>query len=49
MYDADQWPKGPNCRDFVFITGDLAERLSRVEVDVKTDASDHQPVLVELT
>lgn len=49
IYDTDQWPKGPNCRDFVFITGDLAERLSRVEVDVKTDASDHQPVLVELT
>jgi len=49
IYDADQWPKGPNCRDFVFLTGDLAERLRRVEVDVKTDASDHQPVLVELT
>jgi len=48
IYDADQWPKGPNCRDFVFLTGDLAERLRRVEVDVKTDASDHQPVLVEL-
>ena len=48
IYDADQWPKGPNCRDFVFLTGDLAEQLRRVEVDVKTDASDHQPVLVEL-
>ncbi len=48
IYDADQWPKGPNCRDFVFLTGDLTERLRRVEVDVKTDASDHQPVLVEL-
>jgi endonuclease/exonuclease/phosphatase family metal-dependent hydrolase len=49
IYDADQWPKGPNCRDFVFLTGDRAERLRRLEVDVKTDASDHQPVLVELT
>lgn len=48
IYDADQWPKGPNCRDFVFLTGDLMERLRRVAVDVKTDASDHQPVLVEL-
>ena len=48
IYDADQWPKGPNCRDFVFLTGDLTELLRRVEVDVKTDASDHQPVLVEL-
>jgi len=49
IYDADQWPKGPNCRDFVFLTRELAERLRRIEVDVKTDASDHQPVLVELT
>jgi endonuclease/exonuclease/phosphatase family metal-dependent hydrolase len=48
IYDADQWPKGPNCRDFVFLSGDLTERLRRVEVDVKTGASDHQPVLVEL-
>ena len=47
IYDADQWPKGPNCRDFVFVTGDLAGRLRRISVDVKTDASDHQPVLVE--
>jgi endonuclease/exonuclease/phosphatase family metal-dependent hydrolase len=48
VYDAEQWTKGPNCRDFVFLTDDLADRLGRVEVDVKTDASDHQPVLVEL-
>ena len=48
IYDADQWPKGPNCRDFVFVTDDLAPRLRRITVDVKTDASDHQPVLVEL-
>ena len=48
IYDADQWPKGPNCRDFVFVTSDLAGRLRRITVDVKTNASDHQPVLVEL-
>lgn len=48
IYDADQWPKGPNCRDFVFVTDDLAPRLRRIAVDVKTDASDHQPVLIEL-
>ncbi|MGH7123513.1 MAG: endonuclease/exonuclease/phosphatase family protein, partial [Stellaceae bacterium] len=48
IYDADQWPKGPNCRDFVFVTSDLAGRLRRVAVDVRTDASDHQPVLIEL-
>jgi endonuclease/exonuclease/phosphatase family metal-dependent hydrolase len=48
IYDADQWPKGPNCRDFVFVTTDLAPRLRRIAIDVKTDASDHQPVLVEI-
>jgi endonuclease/exonuclease/phosphatase family metal-dependent hydrolase len=48
IYDADQWPKGPNCRDFVFVTSDLVPRLRRIAVDVKTNASDHQPVLVEL-
>jgi endonuclease/exonuclease/phosphatase family metal-dependent hydrolase len=47
IYDVDQWPKGPNCRDFVFLTDDLAHRLRRIEVDVKTPHSDHQPVLVE--
>jgi endonuclease/exonuclease/phosphatase family metal-dependent hydrolase len=48
IYDADQWPKGPNCRDFVFLTSDLAGRLRRIEVDERTAASDHQPVLIEL-
>ena len=48
IYDADQWPKGANCRDFVFLTDDLARRLRRIAVDGKTAASDHQPVLVEL-
>ena len=47
IYDADQWPKGANCRDFVFLTDDLARRLRCIEVDGKTAASDHQPVLVE--
>jgi endonuclease/exonuclease/phosphatase family metal-dependent hydrolase len=48
IHDAAQWPTGPNCRDFFFVTEDLAGRVRRVEVDVATDASDHQPVLLEL-
>ena len=36
------------CFDFVFVTQDLAPRVRRVEVNSATDASDHQPVLVEL-
>lgn len=48
LYDRVQWVDGPDCRDFIFATEDLAGRIRRVEVNGKTDASDHQPVLVEL-
>jgi len=39
---------GPACCDFFFVSADLAARLLRLEVDAATDASDHQPVLLEL-
>ncbi len=48
LYDHAQWTEGPDCRDFIFTTEDLTGRIRRVEVDTKTDASDHQPVLIEL-
>jgi endonuclease/exonuclease/phosphatase family metal-dependent hydrolase len=48
VHDHAQWPNGPDCRDFVFVTEDLAPRIRRVEVDVDTASSDHQPVLLEL-
>jgi endonuclease/exonuclease/phosphatase family metal-dependent hydrolase len=48
LYDHTQWTDGPDCRDFIFTTEDLTGRIRRVEVDGKTDASDHQPVLIEL-
>jgi endonuclease/exonuclease/phosphatase family metal-dependent hydrolase len=38
----------PCCFDFVFVTADLAPRIKRVEVEPSTQASDHQPVMVEL-
>jgi endonuclease/exonuclease/phosphatase family metal-dependent hydrolase len=38
----------PYCCDFVFVTEDLAPRLKRVRVDGETQASDHQPVVIEL-
>ena len=37
----------PYCCDFVFVTEDLAPRVSAVRVDVDCQASDHQPLLVE--
>ena len=38
----------PYCCDFVFVSGDLAPRISAVRVDPDCTASDHQPVIVEL-
>lgn len=38
----------PKACDFIFVTEDLADRVSRVIVDETTRASDHQPVLIEL-
>ena len=38
----------PDCRDFIFVTEDMAGRVVRMKVDGETAASDHQPVLIEL-
>lgn len=43
-----RYSKTPYCCDFVFVSADLAPRVRRVEVDVDTRDSDHQPVLLEL-
>jgi len=48
IYDHVQWTEGPDCRDFIFATEDLTSRIRQVEVNGQTDASDHQPVFVEL-
>lgn len=48
LHDKVQWPDGPQCFDFFFVSADLAGAVRRVEVDAVTDASDHQPVLLEL-
>jgi endonuclease/exonuclease/phosphatase family metal-dependent hydrolase len=48
VYDRTQWPDGADCRDFVFVTEDLASRVRHINVDQETSASDHQPVLIEL-
>jgi endonuclease/exonuclease/phosphatase family metal-dependent hydrolase len=38
----------PYCCDYVFVTPDLVPRLRAIRVDGATQASDHQPVIVEL-
>lgn len=44
----DQSSGAPHCCDFVFVTEDLGARVRRIDYDQETQASDHQPVLVEL-
>jgi endonuclease/exonuclease/phosphatase family metal-dependent hydrolase len=41
--------QSPYCCDFVFVTEDLAPRLRSIAVDDASRASDHQPVMVELS
>jgi endonuclease/exonuclease/phosphatase family metal-dependent hydrolase len=39
----------PYCCDYVLVTEDLAARLKSVRIDALTQASDHQPLVVELS
>jgi len=48
VHDQIQWPGPPFAWDFVFVSADIAGRVRRLEVDLATDASDHQPMLLEL-
>lgn len=47
VYDP-QFASKPYCCDFVFVTQDLAPRIAAVRIDQETQASDHQPVIVEI-
>jgi endonuclease/exonuclease/phosphatase family metal-dependent hydrolase len=47
LFDREQWPQ-PFCCDFVFVTADIAPAVRNLTVNADTDASDHQPVLLEL-
>ena len=40
--------QSPYCCDYVFVTEDLAFRLRSITIDADNQASDHQPVIVEL-
>ncbi|MGI9477299.1 MAG: endonuclease/exonuclease/phosphatase family protein [Hyphomicrobiaceae bacterium] len=48
IHDHDQWPAGPHCRDFFFVSHTIASRSKEVQVDTVTNASDHQPLLLRL-
>lgn len=48
IHDRVQWPQGPHCRDFFFVTQSLAAAVQDVAVDTETNASDHQPLRLHL-
>jgi endonuclease/exonuclease/phosphatase family metal-dependent hydrolase len=48
VYDKQQWPEPPFTFDFVFVSADLAQRVRACSVDATSDASDHQPMWLEL-
>lgn len=45
VYDKS-WPL--YCCDYVFVTEDLAPRVRHIHIDAQTQASDHQPIVIEL-
>lgn len=48
LFDRKQWPMGGHCRDYFAVTADVAARIATIDADPATDASDHQPVGLEL-
>ncbi|TVT50157.1 MAG: endonuclease [Denitromonas halophila] len=47
LHGAD-WPDQPYCCDYMFVSRPLAAAVSDVFYDAVTDASDHQPVVIDL-
>jgi endonuclease/exonuclease/phosphatase family metal-dependent hydrolase len=48
LHDRVQWPEGGHCRDYFGVTADVAQRIAAIDCDLATDASDHQPMRLEL-
>jgi endonuclease/exonuclease/phosphatase family metal-dependent hydrolase len=48
VHDKVQWPEPAFTFDFVFVSADLAPHVRALVVDGASDASDHQPVLLEV-
>jgi len=48
VHDTVQWPQGPHCRDFFFVAGAAACAVDGVCVDIETNASDHQPLMLAI-
>jgi len=48
VYDQTYSPEPTTC-DFMFVSQSLANRVVRLSVEINTKASDHQPLLLELS
>ncbi len=48
LHDRVQWPMGGHCRDYFAVSADVAARIRLLDIDLATDASDHQPLRLEL-
>jgi endonuclease/exonuclease/phosphatase family metal-dependent hydrolase len=48
LYDRKQWKKGGHCRDYFALTPELAAKIVSLEMDDKSDASDHQALRLVL-
>ncbi|MFP5393297.1 MAG: endonuclease/exonuclease/phosphatase family protein, partial [Gammaproteobacteria bacterium] len=44
-----KWPERADCYDYFFVTEDLAGRVQDVQVQSETAASDHQPIVLDLS
>jgi endonuclease/exonuclease/phosphatase family metal-dependent hydrolase len=48
IFDRQQWSQGGHCRDYFWLSNELASCKVDVSVDSDTDLSDHQPIILEI-
>jgi len=46
IYDSLQWSEGAHCRDYFWLSNELASCKIDFNVDTHTDLSDHQPIIL---
>jgi len=46
IFDLSQWPEGAHCRDYFWLSDELASCKIDFNVDTHTDLSDHQPIIL---
>ncbi|MFT7672581.1 MAG: endonuclease/exonuclease/phosphatase family metal-dependent hydrolase [Gammaproteobacteria bacterium] len=49
IFDPVQWPQGGHCRDFFWLSRELKFVGVDISVDIETNLSDHQPVILEIS